>query len=145
MVKQPSMHRQEPQVAWDDLRTSPSFPAIVGGVAGAVGGMALMVIVNRLGKPKQKYPVAYDESGNQVKVVYLPQPRGTTIAGFAPTDLITLATIGISLVRQVQDMLKIKDLEQDTEVLQDEKEILEDKTGVPAPPAHTVPAAQKKK
>jgi hypothetical protein len=144
MIKQPSLNRTEPQIAWDDLRTSPSFPEIVGGVAGAVGGVSLMFIFSRLGKRKEKYPVAYDEIGNQVKVVYLPQSRGTTIAGFAPTDLITLATIGISLVRQIQDMIKIKDLEQDTEVLEDQKEILESKTGVPAPPAHTVPAAQKK-
>ncbi len=130
-------------MAWDDLRTSPAFPAIVGGIAGALGGAALMVLLGGR-KSKEKLPLAYDESGNQVKVVYLPQQASPRIAGFTPTDLVTLATIGISLVRQIQDMAQIKGLEKDTAVLQDQKEILQDKTGVPAPPAHTVPAAKKK-
>jgi hypothetical protein len=130
-------------MAWDDLRTSPAFPAIVGGLAGALGGVALMILFGRRGKPKEKLPLAYDESGNQVKVVYLPAQASPRILGFTPTDIVTLATIGISLVRQIQDMAQIKNLEKDTEVLTDQKEILEAETGVPAPPARSVPAAQK--
>lgn len=132
-------------MAWDDLRASPAFPAIVGGLAGAVGGAALMVLFGRRRAPKEKLPLAYDEQGNQVKVVYLPQASAKRLMGFTPTDIVTLATIGISLVRQIQDMGQIKGLKQDTEVLSDQKEILEAKTGVPAPPADSVPAAQKKK
>lgn len=138
------VNQNEAQVAWDDIRTSPAFPAIVGGLAGALGGIALMVLFGRGAKRKEKLPLAFDEGGSPVKVVYLPEQRATKIMGFSPTDLITLATIGISLVRQIQDFRTIKDLEQDTEVLEDQKEILEVKTGVPAPPAHTVPAAKKK-
>lgn len=144
MAQEPFFKNQNTQMAWDDLRTSPAFPAIVGGVAGALGGVALMVLFGRR-KTKEKLPLAYDENGSQVKVVYLPQSSAPRLWGFTPTDLITLATLGISFVRQIQDMGKIQELEQDTEVLQDQKEILEDKTGVPAPPAHTVPAANKKK
>lgn len=144
MAQEPFFKNQDAQMAWDDLRTSPAFPAIVGGVAGALGGVALMVLFGRR-KTKEKLPLAYDENGSRVKVVYLPQSSAPRLWGFTPTDLITLATLGISFVRQIQDIGKIQELEQDTEVLQDQKEILEDKTGVPAPPAHAVPAAKKKK
>lgn len=79
-----------------------------------------------------------------MNVVYLPAPSSPRVLGFTPGDLITLATIGISLIRQVQDMGKIKDLEQNNDIKDDQKEILEAKTGVQAPPAHMVPAAKKK-
>lgn len=144
MAQEPFFKQNDAQMAWDDLRTSPAFPAIVGGIAGALGGAALMVLFGRRGKKQEKLPLAYDENGNHVKVVYLPQTSSPRIAGFTPTDLITLATIGISLVRQIQDMAHIKGLEKETEVLTDQKEILEDKTGVQAPPAHAVPAAREK-
>lgn len=140
-----SFESSDAQMAWDDLRTSPAFPAVVGGLAGAVGGIALMLVMGRLRGPKETLPAAYDAEGNPMNVVYLPPPRSPRLLGFTPGDILTLATIGLSLVRQVQDMAHINDLKEETEVVQDQKEILEARTGVPAPPASTVPAAQKKK
>lgn len=144
MAQEPLYNQSDAQMAWDDLRTSRAFPAIVGGAAGAAIGLALLFIGSRVRAPKQKLPAAYDANGSPVNVVYLPAEKSTRIMGFTPTDLITLATVGISLIRQIQDMGQIKDLQQETEIKEDQKEILEAKTGVQAPPAHTVPAAKKK-
>src|SRR6187401_1379983 len=113
-MAQPSISKQqEAQMAWDDLRSSKAFPAIVGGAAGAAIGLALLFIGSRARAPKKSLPAAYDGNGNPMNIVYLPAPQGTRIMGFTPTDLVTLATIGISLIRQIQDMGKIQDLEQD--------------------------------
>lgn len=144
MAQEPIYKQKDAQMAWDDLRTSKAFPAIVGGAAGAAIGLALLFIGSRARAPKKTLPAAYDSSGNPMNIVYLPAPQSFKILGFTPGDLITLATIGLALVRQVQDMGKIQDLEQDVEIKDDQKEILEAKTGVQAPPAHTVPAAKKK-
>ena len=35
MAQEPIYNQTESSMAWDDLRTSPAFPAILGGVAGA--------------------------------------------------------------------------------------------------------------
>ena len=43
------------KMEWDDLRTSPAFPAIVGGLAGALlGGAALMFVFSRLSPSPNK-------------------------------------------------------------------------------------------
>lgn len=144
MAQEPLFNQADAQVAWQELRASKAFPAIVGGAAGAAIGLALLFIGSRRRAPKKTLPAAYDAGGNPMNIVYLPAPQSPRVMGFTPGDLITLATIGISLIRQVQDMGKIKDLEQETAVKDDQKEILEAKTGVQAPPAHMVPAAQKK-
>ncbi len=91
-------------MAWDDLRTSPAFPAIIGGLAGAVGGVALMFILQRLTRPGQTLPAAYDAEGNPMNVVYLPAPQQFRILGFTVGDLITLGTLGLTLYRQVQEL-----------------------------------------
>lgn len=103
------------QMAWDDLRASPAFPAIVGGLAGALVGGAMMVLFGRKRGPQKGLPAAYDEEGNPMKVVYLPPPKSPMILGFAPGDLLTLGTIGLSLVRQVQDAGRIKQAKQTAE------------------------------
>lgn len=112
MAQESLVNQTEAQMAWDDLRTSPAFPAIVGGLAGALGGVALMFVLNRFNKPKEKLPAAYDAQGNPMNVVYLPPPAQFRILGFTVGDLITLATVGFSLARQVQEMARQQQLEQ---------------------------------
>ncbi len=112
MSLQPVKNETESAMAWDDLRTSPAFPAIVGGIAGAVGGIALMFLFSRLNKPKETLPAAYDTYGNPMNVVYLPAPKQPRLLGFTIGDLMTLATVGIGLYRQFQSMQRIDELEQ---------------------------------
>ncbi len=102
--QEPLFNQAEGQMAWDDLRTSPAFPAIIGGLAGAVGGVALMFILQRLTRPGQTLPAAYDAEGNPMNVVYLPAPQQFRILGFTVGDLITLGTLGLTLYRQVQEL-----------------------------------------
>lgn len=137
MAQAPLSNKTESAMAWDDIRTSPAFPALVGGVAGAVGGVALMLVLNRLGKPKQSLPAAYDSSGNPMNVVYLPTPNQFRILGFTIGDILTLATVGFSLVRQIRDMQQENELKQN----------LPDAASVPElpPPAAPVPGAPAKK
>jgi hypothetical protein len=111
MAQEPLVNQTEGSMAWDDLRTSPAFPAIVGGLAGALGGVALMIVWNRFSKPKEKLPAAYDANGNPMNIVYLPPPSQFRILGFTIGDLITLATIGFSMARQVQDMMRENEAE----------------------------------
>jgi len=108
----PIKNQTESQMDWDDIRTSPAFPAIIGGVAGAVGGVALMFVLQRLTKPKQTLPAAYDTEGNPMNVVYLPSPQQFRILGFTLGDLITLATVGLTLYRQVNEMIRESNAEQ---------------------------------
>jgi hypothetical protein len=93
-------------MAWDDIRSSPALPALVGGLAGALGGAALMFIASRLRGPKERLPAAYDADGNPMNIVYLPAPPSPRILGFTPGDLIALATVGFSLFRQAQDWMR---------------------------------------
>lgn len=93
-------------MAWDDLRTSPAFPALVGGLAGALGGVALIFIVSRLRAPKKTLPAAYDTNGKPMNVVYLPAPAQPRILGFTLGDLVTLGTVGFSMFRQIQEMVR---------------------------------------
>ena len=104
---------KEAQLAWDDLRTSPAFPAIIGGLAGALGGAALMLVVSQLRGPKANpnSPAAYDAAGNPMNVVYLPPPKSFSILGFSMGDLITLATVGSSLFQQVQALRQTNQVE----------------------------------
>jgi hypothetical protein len=106
MVQERLKNQTESTMAWDDLRTSPAFPAIVGGLAGAIGGLTLMFLFSRLSKPKQKLPAAYDADGNPMNVVYLPAPPQFRILGYTFGDLVTLATAGFSLYRQIQTMAR---------------------------------------
>lgn len=99
----------DPQMDWDDLRRSPAFPAIVGGLAGALVGGAMMLVMRRRSAPKKTLPAAYDERGNPMKVVYLPPPKSPTLLGFTPGDVLTLGTIGLTLLRQIQDSRRIDD------------------------------------
>ena len=111
MSLQPEKNETESAMAWDDLRTSPAFPAIVGGIAGAVGGIALMFLFSRLNKPKESLPAAYDSNGNPMNIVYLPAPKQPRLLGFTMGDLMALATLGIGLYRQIQSMQRIDSLE----------------------------------
>ncbi|MBI4674450.1 MAG: hypothetical protein HY741_22630 [Chloroflexi bacterium] len=120
MAQEPFMNQTDAQLAWDDLRTSPAFPAIVGGLAGALGGAALMFVLSRLTKPKETLPAAYDANGNPMNVVYLPAPQQPRILGFTVGDLMTLGSIGIGLYRQVQNMRRIENLEKETQMLESE-------------------------
>jgi hypothetical protein len=81
-------------------------------VAGALGGAALVFLLGRGRKPKSKLPAAFDETGNPMKVVYLPAEKPFNILGFAPGDLLTLGMIGTTLVRQLQDLRREQELEQ---------------------------------
>lgn len=108
MAKDAMKREMDAQMAWDDLRTSPAFPAIVGGLAGALGGAALMLIVSQLRGPKANSPAAFDAEGNPMNVVYLPPPKAFNILGFTPGDLMTLATVGASLFQQVQALRQTK-------------------------------------
>jgi hypothetical protein len=100
-------------MAWDDLRTSKAFPVIVGGLAGAGIGVALLFIASRLRAPKKALPAAYDANGNPMNVVYLPAPAQPRILGFTVGDLITLGTTGFALFRQVQSLRQEQALKQE--------------------------------
>lgn len=104
MAKELLQKQPDGQMAWDDLRTSPAFPAIVGGLAGALGGAALMLVFNRISRRKERLPAAYDANGNPMNIVYLPASKERRLLGFAPGDLIALGTIGLALYRQLQDV-----------------------------------------
>ena len=129
-VSAPMMNQTETEMAWDDLRTSRAFPAIVGGLAGAGIAVGLMVIANQLRKPKTSSPAAYDANGNPMNVVYMPTPNQFRILGFTVGDLIALATIGMTMARQIQEMRRVEGLE---EAVQAE--------GVPVPTAPNSSAA----
>lgn len=107
----PRVNQTETEMAWDDLRTSRAFPAIVGGVAGAAIGVGLMLVANQLRKPKTSSPAAYDANGNPMNVVYLPTPNQFRILGFTVGDLIALATIGMTMARQIQEMRRVEGVE----------------------------------
>lgn len=141
MAQQPIINQTETDMAWDDLRTSRAFPAIVGGLAGAGIGIAIMVIASRLTKPKQSLPVAYDGSGNPINVVYLPAQNQFRILGFTIGDIVTLGTIGVTMVRQIQEIQREQALKHAAEA---------DLTtaaaaALPPPPIETPPTAPKKK
>jgi len=143
MAKQSLTNPMKAQMDWDDLRTSPAFPAIVGGLAGALGGAALMLIVGRLRGPKQTLPAAYDANGNPMNVVYLPAPKSFSILGFTPGDLITLATIGVGLVRQAQEIVRAREIHQETAAIQQETVAMQQ--GAPLPPSPADKSSTKKK
>jgi hypothetical protein len=145
MALEPKKNSTEAQMAWDDLRTSQAFPAIVGGLAGAGISLGVMLIYSQLNKPKKPLPAAYDADGNPMNVVYLPPPKQFRVLGFTLGDMITLGTIGLALFRQIQDMQMIKKKEQEADVAEEQKQVLEAKTGETAPPAEHMPSAQKKK
>lgn len=105
----------DPQMDWDDLRRSPAFPAIVGGLAGALVGGAMMLLMGRRRTPKKTLPAAYDERGNPMKIVYLPPPKSPSLLGFTPGDLLTLGTIGMTLLRQIQDSRRIDEAQVNAE------------------------------
>lgn len=111
MTPEPLRNQTESSMAWDDLRTSPAFPAIVGGLAGAVGGVALMFVLSRMFAKKERLPAAYDTEGNPMNVVYLPPPEQFRILGFTIADILTLGSMGIALYRQVQNIRRIEALE----------------------------------
>lgn len=124
-------------MAWDDVRTSPAFPAIVGGLAGALGGVALLFIVSRLRAPKKTLPAAYDTDGNPMNVVYLPAPAQPRILGFTLGDLVTLGTVGFSMFRQIQDMVRQQQAASMTE--------FSDQTTLPASAAEMPHVSHRKK
>jgi hypothetical protein len=136
MEEKPKLDSPDGQLAWDDLRTSPAFPAIIGGLAGALGGLVLVVISNRLRAPKQALPAAYDANGNPMNVVYLPSPQTFRILGFTPGDLIALATVGVSLYRQAQAWKQENELKQAALELSDEAAL--PPVSSQLPPAQTI-------
>lgn len=131
------INQTESAMAWDDLRTSPAFPAIIGGLAGAIGGVALMFVVTKLTQPKKALPAAYDANGNPMNIVYLPPPEQFRILGFTIGDLITLGTIGVSLFRQVQEMARENEANQSTRDVPGA-------AALPPPPPDAAKAAPKK-
>lgn len=143
MAQEPPVNQTEASLAWDDLRTSPAFPAIVGGLAGAVGGVALMFVLSRLTKPKETLPAAYDANGNPMNVVYLPAPSQFRILGFTVGDLMTLGSIGIGLYRQIQNMQRIERLETETKMLESEVGLATAPTIPPSPAQAPQPARKK--
>jgi hypothetical protein len=144
MAQDPLTNSTETQLAWDDIRTSRAFPAIVGGLAGAGISVAVWLIASQLNKPKKNSPAAYDADGNPMNVVYLPTPQQFRILGFTIGDLLTLGTVGLALVRQIQDMKQMQKMDTETKIAEEQTAVLEAKTGVPAPPPQAMPAAQKK-
>src|SRR3990170_3882126 len=86
----------------DEFRSSRYFPAIVGAAAGGLAGVGMMLLVGRL-RSRSQEPNAYDEEGNPVNVVYVPKPA-PAFFGFSPRELITLFTLGLSLLQQLRSM-----------------------------------------
>lgn len=103
MATQPRGKSDDVQLAWEEFRSSPAFPALVGGLAGALGGAALVFLLGRLRGGKPVRAEAYDEEGHPLRIVYLPAPKPFTILGFTPGELFKLVMVGSSLVRQVQE------------------------------------------
>lgn len=124
MEQTPIRNQTENALAWDDLRTSPAFPAIVGGLAGAVGSIALFIIFSRLNQSKKNEPQAYDANGNPISVVYLPSPQQFRILGFTLGDLMTIGSLGIGLYRQYHNMRRIDALERQEQELRAQTEKL---------------------
>lgn len=144
MTQEPLRNQTESSMEWDDLRTSPAFPAIVGGLAGAVGGVALMFVLSRLvGGKKERLPAAYDTEGNPMNIVYLPPPDQLRIFGFTIADLLTLGSIGVALYRQVQSFQRIEKLEQVEQPLQQQPITLTAAPTAP-PPTELAKSASKK-
>jgi hypothetical protein len=137
MSKEIKNQAKDAQMAWDDLRTSPAFPAIVGGLAGALGGAVLILIASQMRGTKKNEPAAYDSEGNPMNVVYLPPPKSFNLLGFAVGDLITLATIGAGLFQQIQAMRQ-------TNQAQDMMAAVSDGSMLPPSPAD-LPKSKKKK
>lgn len=104
MGQESFFNMQDTQATWNELRSSRIFPAIVGGLAGAAIGVAVMFVVNRRSQPKKKLPAAYDAEGNPMNVVYLPAPKQPQVLGFTLGDLIGLGMTGMTLFRQIQAM-----------------------------------------
>lgn len=104
MAREPLFDVNDPQGAWDELRSSRAFPAIVGGLAGAAISVAVMFVANRMSQPKKTLPAAYDTEGNPMNVVYLPAPPQPRILGFTLGDLFTLGMTGLTMFRQVQGL-----------------------------------------
>lgn len=104
MAQEPLFNQTEAQMAWEDLRSSKLFPAIVGGLAGASIGVALLFIAGRMRAPKKTLPAAYDANGEPMNIVYLPAPSQPRILGFTVGDLIALGTAGLTIFRQIQDV-----------------------------------------
>lgn len=113
MAQEPLFEQSDAQMAWDDLRTSKAFPAIVGGLAGASVGVALMFIASRMRAPKKTLPAAYDANGNPMNIVYLPAPSQPRILGFTLGDLVTLGTVGLTMFRQMQEMVNAQQAKQE--------------------------------
>jgi len=134
MAQESFLNQAEAQKAWDDLRTSKAFPAIVGGLAGATIGLALLFIGSRMRAPKKSLPAAYDANGEPMNIVYLPAPSQPRILGFTVGDLIALGTAGLTIFRQMQD------------VVQGQKtDTVPDSVYVPPSPAEMPKASHKKK
>jgi hypothetical protein len=106
MAQESFMNQAEAQKAWEDLRASKAFPAIVGGLAGASIGLALLFIGSRMRAPKKSLPAAYDANGEPMNIVYLPAPSQPRILGFTVGDLIALGTAGLTIFRQMQDVVQ---------------------------------------
>lgn len=138
MALEPTINQTEMDMAWDDLRTSRAFPAIVGGLAGAAIGVAIMIIANRLAKPKKSLPLAYDGSGNPVNVVYLPAQNQFRILGFTVGDIVTLATVGVTMARQIREMQREQAAQS---ALEEERAVA---STLPPPPVEQIPPAPKK-
>ncbi len=120
MEQIPARNQTENAMAWDDLRTSPAFPAIIGGLAGAIGGIALTFIFSRLNQPKMNEPQAYDANGNPISVVYLPSPQQFRILGFTIGDLMTIGSLGFGMYRQYHNMRRIDALERQDQEFQEQ-------------------------
>lgn len=102
MGQEPFFNMQDSKATWDELRSSRIFPAIVGGLAGAAIGVAVMFVANRRSQPGKKLPAAYDAEGNPMNVVYLPAPKQPQILGFTLGDLFALGMTGLTMFRQMQ-------------------------------------------
>lgn len=124
MAETPIQNQTENSMAWDDLRTSPAFPAIVGGLAGAIGGIALMFLFSRLTNAKKNSPAAYDADGNPMNIVYLPPPEQFRVLGFTVGDLMTFGGLGIGLYRQYRKLRRANALELEASELESQTDRL---------------------